>query len=107
MGKIAGLGSKDVTMIRQGFLYNSRGPHPIPFTKNVDDPDYEESWSDGLIMFHNPNAINKVNPEAFSDISHVFYSEDEGFTGFHQPYDELNSMTLVIRNQSGGRSLTS
>lgn len=96
MGKIAGLGSEDVTMIRQGFLYNPDGLHPIPFSKNVDDSDYEESWSDGLVMFHNPNAIHKVNPDAFSEISHIFYSKDEGFTGFHQPYDVLNSMTAVV-----------
>lgn len=96
MGKIAGLGSEDVTMLRQGFLYNPEGLHPIPFSKNVDDPDYEESWSDGLVMFHNPNAIHKVSPDAFSDISHIFYSEEEGFTGFHQPYDVLNSMTVVV-----------
>lgn len=96
MGKIAGLGSGDVTMLRNGFLYNPEGLNPIGFSKNVDDPDYEESWSDGLVMFHNPNARKKVNPVAFSDISHVFYSEDNGFTGYHQPYDVLNSMTVVI-----------
>ncbi|MEZ9010268.1 hypothetical protein [Vibrio sp. 10N.247.311.59] len=47
-------------------------------------------------MFHNPNAIHKVNPDAFSDISHIFYSEEEGVTGFHQPYDVLNSITVVV-----------
>jgi hypothetical protein len=96
MGKIAGLGSKDVKMIRQGFLYNPDGPRPIPFSKNIDDPDYEESWSDGLIMYHNPYAIRKVNPDAFSDISHVFYSEESGFSGFHQPYDVISSLTIVV-----------
>ncbi len=98
MGKIAGLGSADVKMIRNGSLYNPdpEAIHPIPFSKDLDDPDYEESWSDGLIMFHNPNAKYPVDPNAFSDISHVFYSEDEGFHGYHQPYDVLGSITLVV-----------
>jgi hypothetical protein len=74
--------------------------NPIPFSKDIDDPDYEESWSDGLIMFHNPNARHPVNPEAFSDISHIFYSETEGFHGFHQPYDVLGSITLVLTEKS-------
>ena len=98
MGKIAGLGSKDIKMIRNGFLYNPdpEAIYPIPFSKDVDDEDYEESWSDGLIMFHNPNAKYPVDPVAFNDISHIMYSEDEGFTGYHQPYDVLGSMTLVV-----------
>lgn len=98
MGKIAGLGSANIKMIRNGFLYNPdpEAIHPIPFSKDVDDQYYEESWSDGLIMFHNPNAKHPVDPNAFSDISHIFYSKDEGFHGHHQPYDVLGSITLVI-----------
>jgi len=98
MGKIAGLGSANVKMIRNGFLYNPdpEAIHPIPFSKDLDDSDYEESWSDGLIMFHNPNAKHPVDPNAFSDISHIFYTEDEGFHGYHQPYDVLGSITIVV-----------
>ena len=98
MGKIAGLGSADVKMIRNGFLYNPdpEAIHPIPFSKDLDDPDYEESWSDGLIMFHNPNAKHPVDQSAFSDISHIFYSEDEGLHGYHQSYDVLGSITIVV-----------
>lgn len=98
MGKIAGLGSLDVKMIRYGYLYNPEpnAIYPISFSKDVDDPDYEESWSDGLVMFHNPRAIYPVDPNDFADISHIFYSEKDGFSGFHQPYDVLGSMTLVL-----------
>lgn len=98
MGKIAGLGSKNVKMIRNGFLYNPdpEAIHPIPFSKDLDDPSYEESWSDGLIMFHNSNAKYPLDPNAFPDISHIFYSEAEGFHGHHQPYDVLGSVTIVV-----------
>ncbi|MNV09308.1 hypothetical protein D3C71_997970 [compost metagenome] len=98
MGKIAGLGSSSVKMIRNGFLYNPDPDaiYPIPFSKDVDDQDYEESWSDGLILYHNPSAIHPVDPNIFPDISHVFHSEDEGFYGYHQPYDVLGSITVVI-----------
>lgn len=102
MGKIGGLGSADVKMIRTGFLYNPDPDaiYPISFSKDVDDPDYEESWSDGLIMFHNPNAKKPVNPNAFKDISHIFYSEKDGFTGYHQPYDVLGSITIVVSEEN-------
>ncbi|WP_230079613.1 hypothetical protein [Serratia marcescens] len=98
MGKLAGLGSNGVKMIRNGYLYNPDPDaiYPIPFSKDVDDPDYEESWSEGLIMFHNPNANNPVDINSFSDISHIFYSEEKGFYGHHQAFDVLGSVTIVI-----------
>jgi hypothetical protein len=101
MGKLAGLGSEKVKMIRTGFLYNPdpAAIHPIPFSKDIEDLDYEESWSDGLIMYHNPKAKHPIDPDLFPDISHVFYSEEDGFTGFHQPYDVLGSMTVVVTSQ--------
>ena len=69
---------------------------PIPFTADVDDPDYEESWSDSLVMFHNPNATHPVPEHLFGDISNIHYSDEEGFFGYHQPYDVLESFTLLI-----------
>lgn len=97
MGKIAGLGSADVKMIRQGLLYNPEpgALEPIPFSKDLDDEDYEESWSDGLIMFHNPNAALPIDPNDFPDISHISFVEGE-FVGIHQPYDVLGSITIVV-----------
>ncbi len=98
MGKIAGLGCDDVHMIRQGLMYNPNPDAltPIPFSKDVDDPDYEESWADGLVMYHNPNAIHPVDPDIFHDISHISYSDEKGFHGFHQPFDILDSITIVL-----------
>ena len=98
MGKLAGLGSEKVRMFRKGLRYD---PSPdafqgIPFMEDVDSDDYEESWSDSIVMFHNTNAKHPVNPNDFDDISHIFYSEEDGFTGYHQPYDVLSSITVVL-----------
>lgn len=101
MGKLAGLGSEKIKMIRQGLLYNPDPKvfTPVPFEMDVDSEHYEESWSDGLIMYHNPNAIHPVEDHYFSDISHMHYNEDDGFFGYIQPYDVLNSITIVISPQ--------
>lgn len=99
MGKLAGLGSKDVKLIRHGFLFNPdpNSFEPIPFTVDTDAPEYEESWSDSLVMYHNPNAKYPVDPDWFWDISHIFYdSERETFFGHIQPYDVLSSITFTI-----------
>lgn len=96
MGKIAGLGSSEIKMKRTGCLYNPDGLDPIHFTLDIDDPAYEEGWSDGLVMFHNPRAKIPVNKDIFNNISHIYYSEETGYTGYYQPYDVLFSKTLVF-----------
>ena len=98
MGKLGGLGSKNVRMIRQCFLYNPDPTAlvPIPITMDVDSPDYEESWSESLTMYHNPNAKHPVNPDWFRDISHIWYDEKAGFTGRTTPYDVLSSLTMTL-----------
>jgi hypothetical protein len=99
MGKLAGLGSSDVKMIRQGFLFNPdpKALRPTPFAVDVDDPEYEESWSDSIVMYHNPNAKLPINPNWFPSITHIWYDKKENeFRGYHQPYDVLSSITLTI-----------
>lgn len=101
MGKLARLGSSKVKMYRKGFLFD---PHPtaiepLPFCWDVDSPDYEESWSDSLVMFHNPCAKFPVPPHIFTDISHVSFEEEIGFSGYFQPYDVLSSITVLCQSQ--------
>lgn len=105
MGKLAGLGSKDVMMIRKGYCFNPDPDalYPIFFSRNVDDDDYEESWSDGLVMFHNPNAIYPVDLDHFSDISHIFFSEEKGFHGIFKPYEVLGSITIALSPENPNR----
>lgn len=97
MGKLAGLGSKDVRMIRTGILFNPdpMALRPTEFAVDVDDPEYEESWSDSIVMYHNPNALVPIDPNLFPSITQVWYDEAESsFHGFYQPYDVLASITI-------------
>jgi hypothetical protein len=97
MGKLAGLGSKEHKLIRVGYRYDPLSYEAIPFRCDVDSPEYEESWSDSLIMYHNPNAKHPIDINIFSDISHIMYDEDkQDFVGRCQPYDVLSSITLSI-----------
>lgn len=103
MGKLAGLGSKDVVMLRQGFAFD---PHPsalrpLWFMKNVDDANYEESWSDSLMLYHNPRAKYPVDPRWFGDISHMTYDlESREFRGTARPFDVLASATITLSSRS-------
>lgn len=99
MGKLAGLGSKDIKMFRQGYMFNPKpnALDPIEFSMDIDSPDYQESWSDSLIMFHNPYAANPINLEMFHTINHVIYDIDnQRFLSINQPFHVLSSITTVL-----------
>lgn len=98
MGKLAGMGGEDIKILRDGTRFN---PDPeafagIPFHEDVDSPEYTESWSESLVIYHNPNALHPVDPNNFPDISHIFSCDENGEQGFYQPYDVLNSTSFVI-----------
>lgn len=97
MGKIAGLGSQNIKLIRAGTLFNPdpEALEPIPFFIDVDDPSYSESWSESIVMFHNPNALYPVEPEIFPDITHIKLDGDS-YQEISRPYEVMSSRTIVI-----------
>lgn len=100
MGRLAGLGSNFVKMRRVFFLLNPEpnAVQPIIEIKSLDDPDYEETWSEGLVMYHNPNALYPLSLEAFDDIVQVLYDERDGLIQIsHQPYPIIDSMTICYK----------
>lgn len=71
LGKQAGFGSPNVRMFRIGTHYD--------FTPNASMPkifhyevtkDSNETWAEGLSMYHNPNAVHPVPEELFPTIGH-------------------------------------
>lgn len=78
MGKQAGLGSEIPTLIRMGNFYNhdpnADKPHFISYQVDENSP---ETWSEGVIVFHNPNANVKLNPTIFDDRVAQCFFEDE------------------------------
>ncbi|MBM4913178.1 hypothetical protein HYO38_15035 [Vibrio parahaemolyticus] len=101
MGKLAGMGGKDTKIFRAGTRFN---PDPkalvgIPFHEDVDSPDYEESWSESLVMYHNPNALHPVDPNDFPDISHILNCDENGEQGYYKPYDVLSSTSFVVSDK--------
>lgn len=99
MGKLAGFGDSRIKILRMGDKYDPN-PHAtmaIPFVSNLDDPTYEESWADTLVMFHNPHAKIPLDPNIFGDISHAFFwPEDRMVTYRTKPYDVLKSATVIV-----------
>jgi len=97
MGKQAGLGSSKVTMIRTGFFYNHdpNAAKPMNFTYQVDESS-SESWSEGVIIFHNPNAKCPLDPDMFEDTVAQSFFENEFIVSRMPEHFPFNSFTHNI-----------
>lgn len=99
MGKQAGLGSPIPTLIRMGAFYNHEPnadkPNLIHYQVNENS---NETWSEGVVVFHNPNARNPLNPEFFDDkVAQTFFDEDDKLTYSKMPkVFPFNSFTQNI-----------
>lgn len=97
MGTLAGFGHPDVRLTRAGLCHdhdeNARVPQKFIFEVKPDSCD--ESWGEGLSLFHNPNALNPVDPELFPNIAHHFF-EDGKFVSVLPEFHPYNSLTHIM-----------
>ena len=71
IGRQAGYHDSRATMIRQGLCHNHEPNASIPnFFRYIVDDQRNETWAEGLEMFHNPNARYPVPVELFPSIAH-------------------------------------
>jgi hypothetical protein len=98
LGFIAGFGEPDVRMVRSGMQRNDangRAPRPTPFRHFV-GPNYEESWVEGMVVFHNPNAKIPLDPELVPGAAHEFLQLDGRIMSLLPDFHPLYSQTLVV-----------
>lgn len=98
IGKIAGFGSADVHMWRYGDLWNPdpKATTPTPFGVEVVPGKYFETWSEGIRIFHNPNALIPIPPELFPHCSH-HWSENGKLIDYLPDHFVFNSKTFIAK----------
>lgn len=79
MGVLAGFGDPRVKLRRIGGLYNHEpgAVDPVQFDIDIEDPDYEEAWSDEIEIYHNPNAYVPLAHDLFPRSTHFFLDNGE------------------------------
>lgn len=99
MGFLAGFGSRRVRMTRSGLLRREGkpdGPSPKSFTEHI-TPATQESWVEGVVILHNPNAVIPLHPDQFPGANHEFLEPDGQILSllpdFH-PYFSQTSISL-------------
>jgi hypothetical protein len=85
MGLKAGFGAAGIQMVRVGTrcVPDPDVSEPERFAVEVHVPDYEEEWIDGLEIYHNPNALHPIDPQAFPRAVHHFVEEGRIVTRFN------------------------
>jgi hypothetical protein len=78
MGKQAKLGSDIPTLIRMVSFYNHNpNADKASFAKYIVDENSKETWSEGTVVFHNPNAKVPRNPALFDNrVAQCFFENN-------------------------------
>lgn len=106
MGYLTGFGHRHLRIIRSGFAYQGQ-PVPTPFKVEVTAEGYQESWCEGLAVYHNPNANTPVPPEALPGAGH-FTVEDGWLMSMLPPFFPMGSQTLtLVPTDASGQPTTS
>jgi len=100
MGKQAGFGDPNVIMIRHGTCYDHDPNACLPrrFQYKVDE-NGQETWGEGLSMFHNPNAIYPVPEELFPSIAHHYFQNGHIFGNIPE-FHPYASITYHIKKKT-------
>jgi hypothetical protein len=94
MGFMAGFGDRRIRMIRNGLAY-SGSPDPENFVREVNVPEYMETWGEGLSVYHNPRAKHPLPPEAVPGAAH--HSRHDGRILCRlPPFHPVGSLTFTL-----------
>ncbi|KRA16814.1 hypothetical protein ASD69_08650 [Lysobacter sp. Root604] len=98
IGYVAGFGTRQVRMIRSGtaVAHDPNATEPLRFTFDVADPRYEETWSEGMDVFHNPRALVPLPREHFPLAAHHVLEPDGQVRTTTPPWQPLASVTQII-----------
>ena len=98
IGYLAGFGDRRVRMIRTGVRRGEReikNPMPRPFRQIVHATGYSESWVEGMVVLHNPNAFRPLDPTMIPGAAHEFLQPDGRIVSLLPDFHPLFSSTLI------------
>jgi hypothetical protein len=98
MGFITKFGDRDISMYRRGFAYQG-GVSATEFSTEVNDH-YNETWVEGLSVYHNPTALIPLPEDAIPDAAHHVFRNGAVMTA--QPdFFPVGSQTIYLSAQGG------
>lgn len=101
VGYLAGFGSRRIRIVRQGLRraeLDGDGVGARPFEQAVHEAGYKESWIEGAVVLHNPNARIPLDPNLVPGANHEFLMPDGSIMSMlpdFQPYTSMSKTTLA------------
>lgn len=97
MGVLAGFGSKNVQLIRKGFVadFNPNAANPKAFELAVNSNSYHESWIEGMDVYHNPNAKYPLKNSMLLGAAHHRLLKDGTIDSKLPEWHPLSSLTYI------------
>lgn len=104
IGRLAGFGIPNMQLIRSGFCHDhsQNAALPKPFVQKIESGECDETWGEGLSMFHNPSAKYPVDPNMFPSIAHHWFENGvirSIIPEFH-PYTSMTWNLLITNDDS-------
>jgi hypothetical protein len=95
LGILGKFGSKRVLAIREGTMvdHNPNACHPKFFKVVVNAAGYDETWIEGLNVYHNPHAKFPLPMEMLSGAAHHFCDEFGQVTSYTPDFHPIASIT--------------
>jgi hypothetical protein len=96
MGLFAGFGSPRLRLVRIGTAvdHDPNATEPLHFRRAVNDPDYQETWTEGLDFWHNPKAKQPLTPDLLPGAAHHRLFPDGQVESITPEWHPLGSFTL-------------
>jgi len=97
MGQESGLTEEEIIMVRAGISYDQRqGSTGHKFSYNVLRDQKTENWSESVSVFHNPNALQKVDKSLFKGVRQIWVNEKGSLDGFMPDFFVYTSLTDAL-----------
>ncbi|MBX3156769.1 MAG: hypothetical protein KF773_12255 [Deltaproteobacteria bacterium] len=100
MGYLAGVGGRDVHILRRGTAYDPDPDAMLPrfFQYDLDAAPHRETWGEGLVCVHNPNALHPLPDKYFPDAVDSRL-EDRQVISNYQGWHPVASITNVVHDR--------
>jgi hypothetical protein len=94
MAYLAGFGRNVVSITRAGLCHRRAGELE-EFAVKVSSGNYEETWTEGLSVYHNPNAVIPLDPKWIPGAAHHFWTGDDVLSEMPE-FHPVGSLTSFV-----------
>lgn len=100
MGFQKSYGDSDIIIVRSGLAFDSTpGSTGKEFDTIVKQGEVNEDWKESVSIFHNPNAIHKIDKEIFRGMRQLWLDNVGKFDGEIPDFFVYNSLTIAGINE--------